>query len=221
MSKQSRFDADAVLRTYFADARAKLFQKGELIIEGQSPPNKIYMVESGFVKGYSITHEGSYNLIIIKSGGDLMPLASLFDGEESQLYYEAITDVLVRPAPKDRLEKDMLNDHQLALAVAKKSLQLLRDYSSRLHNLEIADARRRIIYRLLFLSRRFGAASKKGHHVIFAPVNHQDLADAINLTRETANRVVRQLVDEGVVLKRRDHLTIVDLTKLSAEVEGL
>lgn len=211
---------NAVLATYFADAREKLYSKGEVIIEGDSTSTDIYFIVAGYIKGYAISDEGEYHLSIIKGPTDLMPLASVFDSRENLLYYEAMTDVVLRGISETDFETALETQASLSLATLKKALGVLRDYIKRLQNLEISDARSRIIYRLIFLLERFGAESKDGRHVIFLPVTYPDLADSLNLTRDTVNRIVSQLAKEGVVSKSRSRLTITDLGKLKQEIAG-
>ena len=165
------------LARFFKTGRTKLFQKGEVIIAGELQTTHIYYIDSGFVKGYTISDEGSYRLLIIKSQSDLIPLANLFDQYSNALFYEAMTDVVVRQVSRPEFETALAANHQLALATLKKSVMILRDYIERLENLSISDARQRIIARLLYLLERFGANSKDNREVIFVPINYPDLAD--------------------------------------------
>ncbi len=54
--------------------------------------------------------------------------------------------------------------------------------------------------------------------MITAPVTHQDIANSINMTRETASRALGLLFEEEL-LGQDDHLfTILDMAKLQAEL---
>ena len=58
---------------------------------------------------------------------------------------------------------------------------------------------------------------KQGKQIIInAPITHQDIADSINMSRETASRALEQLFNSGL-MGQKDHLfTVFDIDKLRA-----
>lgn len=205
----------AVLRAYFVRKHRQSFDKHEILLHAGTVCHDIYFLSSGFVRAYLITDDGESRIISIKGPGELVPLSTLFNPDATTIYYEAITPVTTYKAGLDDFQAAMENDAELAYAVLQTSLTVVREYQQRLENLEIKDARRRIVYRLLFLRRKFGEIADRGlQHVIGVPINYQDLADAVNISRETANRVVSKLVAEGVVEKRRNKVVLRDWSRL-------
>lgn len=209
-----------VLKAFFAGARPKKYAKSELIL-GSDQTEKILFISSGFVKGYTLSDEGDRHILVIKGAGDLLAVTNLFTDDTSAIFYEAMTEVAVRSLSKTKYEAAVTADPALAVATLKKLIQDMRDTTRRLLNLNIPNARQRIIYRILFLAKRFGAASVKDHEVLFVPLTYQDLADSLQLARETANRVVRDLMKEGLVVKSHGYVIITSKTKLEAEIAGI
>lgn len=76
-------------------------------------------------------------------------------------------------------------------------------------------ARGRIIAELISLAERFGE-SHGNRILIEAPITHQDIADSINMTRETASRALEQLFEERLMGQgQTDHLfKVCDISKL-------
>jgi len=95
----------------------------------------------------------------------------------------------------------------------KQTVNIISVLKQRIQVLEFRSARGRVIAELLFLSERFG--EKHGKDVLInAPITHQDIADSINMTQETASRALELLFKEGL-MGQKDHLfTVMDLTKL-------
>lgn len=218
MDQTSHAEAVATLRSYFLQGRERLYQKGEVVLEGDVKSEQVAFIESGFVKAYGIGCGGNCELITMHGADELIPLTNVLMQDENPLYYEAMTDVAVHTMTKSVFEADLQANPELSMATLQQSVLLLRDVTKRVQTLEIQDSRKRIVTRLLFLLSRFGASSKNAREVLFAPLNYQDLADALNLTRETVNRVVRQMVQEGLVAKTRGRLIILNKSRLMQEV---
>ncbi len=90
-------------------------------------------------------------------------------------------------------------------------------YAQRIQNLGYRLPRERVIACLLDLATRFGQSQGQST-IIEAPITHQDIADSINMTRETASRALELLFKDGLVAQK-DHLFIInDEKKLQAEL---
>lgn len=107
----------------------------------------------------------------------------------------------------------MGNNSWLSQEILKQTVDIITVYTQRIQTLEFRTARERIIAELLYLSERFGVRS--GTEVLIdAPITHQDIADSINMTRETASRALELLFKEGL-MGQKDHLfTVLDVHKL-------
>lgn len=222
MSKQSsasprdRRSDDESIVAHFSDGVSMNFTKGETIINGIDEPEGVYLIKKGFVRAYSISQAGHVNLLLIHEAGEFVPLPWALDGAHTTgLYYEAMTDTTVLRASKDKLRAAMGNNSWLSQEVLKQAVNILGVYTQRIQTLEFRSARGRIIAEILYLAERFGKSHGKEVQ-IHAPITHQDIADSINMTRETASRALELLFEEGLV-GQKDHLfTVLDLPKLQA-----
>jgi CRP/FNR family transcriptional regulator len=109
----------------------------------------------------------------------------------------------------------MGNNAWLTHEVLNQAVNIIAVYTQRIQTLEFRSARGRIIAELLYLAERFG--NHIGSEIIInAPITHQDIADSINMNRETASRALELLFEEGL-MGQKDHLfTVLDLPKLEA-----
>ncbi|MBC7868659.1 Crp/Fnr family transcriptional regulator [Candidatus Saccharibacteria bacterium] len=201
---------------HFSDGLLMTFAKEETVISGIDNPEGVYLIKEGFIKAYSLSKAGHSNLLLIHEAGEFIPLPWALDGAHTTgLYYEAMSDVTVLRASKDKLRSAMGNNSWLSQEVLKQAVNVLAMYTNRIQTLEYRSARGRIISELLNLAERFGDSQGK-KVIINAPITHQDIADSINMTRETASRALGLLFEEKLVTQE-DHLfAILDLPRLQA-----
>jgi len=161
-----------------------------------------------------VSQDGHVNLLLIHEADEFIPLPWALDGAHTTgLFYEAMTDVTVLKASKNNLRVAMGNNTWLSQEVLKQAVNIITVYTQRIQTLEFRSARGRVIAELIHLAERFGRPYGK-QVLIDAPITHQDIADSINMTRESASRALELLFEEGL-LGQDDHLfTVLDLPKL-------
>ena len=202
------------LDSYFDDGKTLQYSKGDTIINGLDEPEGVYIIKEGFVKAYTITKAGQENLLLIHDTGEFIPLIWALDGSHTEgLYYVAMSDVTVLKTTKEKLRSAMSDNKWLSQEILKQSVHIITTYSQRITALEYRTARERIIAELLNLAEMFG--KKHGKKVLIdAPVTHEDIANSINMTRETASRALGLLFEEELLSQDERLFTILDLTKL-------
>jgi len=210
-----RLDDDSIV-AYFSDGFSMHFAKDDVIIDGDEEPAGVYLIKSGFVKAYSISRNGHGNLLLIHKVGEFIPLPWALDGAHTTgMFYEAMTDVEVLRADKDNLRSAMGNDSWLSREILSQTVNIISVYTQRIQTLEYRSARERIIAELVYLAERFG--ERQGAEILInAPITHQDIADSINMTRETASRALELLFEEGLTGQKEHLFTVKDINKLQA-----
>ncbi|MEK7472329.1 MAG: cyclic nucleotide-binding domain-containing protein [Patescibacteria group bacterium] len=102
---------DESIIAHFSDGQLMHFSREETIINGVDEPDGVYLIKKGFIKAYSVSKAGHGNLLLIHQTGDFIPLPWALDGVHSTgLFYEALTDVDVLRASKDKLRTAMGNN---------------------------------------------------------------------------------------------------------------
>ena len=203
--------------SHFGDGVLMRFSKGEVIVSGLDEPKGVYLIKKGFVKAYTITKTGQENMLLIHDTDEFIPLIWALDGTHTEgLFYEAMSDVTVLRTSKEKLRTAMRTNMWLCQETLKQSVNIIAAYAQRIQTLEFRTARERLIAEMLNLAEMFGKT--QGNKVLIdAPITHQDIADSINMTRETASRALGLLFEEGLV-EQIDHLfTIKGVPKLEKE----
>lgn len=204
--------------SHFKEGTVKHFSKGDVLVQGDEEPTEVYLIESGYVKAYSISQLGQQNLLLIQGAEEIMPLPWALDGAQKLgIFYEAMSDVTVMGTSKNNLRAAMGANSWLTEQVMRQLVNTFTVYAQRIQSLGYRLPRERVVSCLLDLATRFGQTIGQST-VIDAPLTHQDIADSISMTRETASRALEQLFEDGLVTQE-DHLfTINDEHKLQAEL---
>ena len=204
-------------------AETRSFRKGDLLSESDGPMPGVFWLAEGYVRVYSLRTSGERNLHIMHRPGDLFPLENYGerpDPEAPELYYEAMNAVTVTVLEQERLRRLAGSDLEVARYLMDQMTERLRHYTNRVENLEVARAADKVVYRLLTLMRRLGRPAADGSVVIDAPVTQQDIADSLNMIRETASREIERLAARGIVGYRDRKLVILRPHTLRDERES-
>jgi CRP/FNR family transcriptional regulator len=205
------------ITTFFSKCKQLHFKKGEIIIRAGDASSGVYFLESGYVKVYSITESGDENLHFILKPHEPFPLEETFTNTDENLYYEAMNSVQVKKSSRDDFLAFTKERSKNSLELLSAVIGMLEMYRSRVNNLELTNAQARIISRLLFLAERFG--KEKDNRVTFdLPITQKDVANAINVTRETANREINKLIKKRIIRWRNQKMVILDKEKLKGEL---
>lgn len=206
------------LASHFRGGVFKHFLKGEVLVHGDEQPSGVYLIQSGYVKAYSISKLGQKNLLLIHGAHEIMPLPWAVNGQQKLgIFYESMSDVTVLNATKDSLRTAMGLNPWLTEQVLRQLVNTFTVYAQRIQSLGYRLPRERVIACLLDLATRFGIPN--GYSILIdAPITHQDIADSINMTRETASRELEVLFKNKLLIQK-DHLFIIsDEKKLLDEL---
>jgi|SRR5665213_2480097 len=210
---------DESIVAHFSDGHLMKFSKDEVVINGFEEPDGVFLIKSGFVKAYSISRDGHHNLLLIHKSGEFIPLPWALDGAHTTgLFYEAMTDVKILRTGKDKLRSTMGNNSWLSQEVLNQTVNIITIYTKRIQTLEYRSARERVVAELIYLAERFGV--RHGDEILInAPITHQDIADSINMSRETASRALELLFEEGL-MGQLDHLfTVKNVEKMQKALD--
>lgn len=196
------------ITAHFAGGTVKHFSKDEIIVQGTEKPEGVYLIESGYVKAYSISPLGQQNLLLIHGANEIMPLPWALDGPQKLgIFYEAMSEVTALRTSKNYLRSAMGRNAWLAEQILRQLVNTFTVYAQRIQNLGYRLPCERVIACLLDLATRFGI--KDGHDIVIkAPITHQDIADSTNMTRETASRAIELLFKDKLISQKKHFFII-------------
>lgn len=202
------------LATYFQTGSTVRFKKDEIIVRPGEDPGFLYMITNGFVSSYTITKYGETNVLIINKPGDVFPLSAAVGHRLPTTYREARSEVVAVKVSRTEFLKATEADHGLKEAVMSELVELTNMYEERIKELEFRSARERIMARLYMLAERYGKQTSEGV-ALELPHTHQDFADALNMSRETASRELEYLTRHHILTRKGKVTIITDMKPLA------
>jgi len=201
---------------FFQNYPKRTYAKGQIIAHaGEELEGVLYLVE-GRVNQYDIAPNGSEVVVNVFKPPAFFPMSWAINKTPNQYFFKAATQVVAHLAPADeavaflKREPDVTFD--LLARVYRGTDGLLR----RLAHIMGGDARSRLMYEIVIAAHRFSQDEADGTWRI--PLKEGELATQTGLTRETANRVIRDLKAEGLVQVTGAKLIVPDIARLQDEL---
>lgn len=211
--------APAIIKSFFMKQNFFVYKKGETIIRQGDEPSGVYFIEKGFVKVYTITESGEEKFYFIYKKGEIFPLGWVLNNTKNNTQFESMAKSILRRASKDDFLKLLENEKTLTVDFSMYLADKIALYAQRVGNLETSNSYPRIIIFLLFLAKRVGK-EKKGRIVFDLTLNQRDIANSINVTRETASKELTKLANKGLIKSSiRSSIVIYDLKGLEKELD--
>ena len=177
----------------------RAYRRGAVVIREHESPRELFIVRSGWLHSSGVLGNGSRQILRFHFQGDFLglPLLAFADSPET---VTAVTDVVLAPFSREKLGQ-LIGDHPrlgaliLGLSVAERVA-----LADRLASIGRTSARARVgslICEMMARLRRLGAVGEDGY--VQLPLTQEDIGDATGLTSVHVNRMLRALVDDGII----------------------
>lgn len=174
------------------------YKKGQVIFFEGDIEDKLYIVNKGKIKIYKYNKEGREQILYILSEGEFVGDMSLLKKGNFQFNAEALEDTLICTISKDDFDKIVTTNPEITLKILEVLHDRLMSLENLIQNLSTKDVEVRIASMLMGFAKDFG--TKEGNSVIIdLPLNREEMANYIGVTRETISRKLTALQDEDVI----------------------
>lgn len=192
------------------------YRRGAYVISENEASRELFIVRRGWAHSSVVLGNGSRQIMRFLFPGDIvgLPLLALAESPET---VTAVTDITLCPFSRERLAA-VIADHPriaallLGLAVAERVT-----LADRLASIGRTSARARVgalICEIFARLRHLGAARDDGLHL---PLTQEEIGDATGLTAVHVNRMMRGLVEDGVIERNGGHVRLLDEERLVSE----
>ncbi|MDO8265874.1 MAG: Crp/Fnr family transcriptional regulator [Candidatus Saccharibacteria bacterium] len=184
--------------------------------------SRINIIKSGYIERYLITKEGEKGIQVIYGPSNIFPLTpvyreifamNIYSGPE-QYYYESMTELEIFSISISELKEAAEKDPTIYKDLFYEAGLRLNSYIHSLESQSLRVANKKISHQLMYLAEIFGNKSDDGV-TIDLPLTHQNLADMLNLARETVTNCIVRLQEKNLIHDSSKHITIIDLEKLN------
>lgn len=206
------------LRDIVGHLTRRRYRRGEVIFHEGDPGDALHVISSGAVKIVLQSTEGDEAIIATVREGDFFGELALLDGEPRSATAVAIEATETATLPRD-VFRGLLDAHpdlrDALLTGLAGELRRLTGHAEELHVLDLAG---RLAARLVRLAGD-AVPSDDGSVTLDWPYTQTDLAGMIGGTRQSVNRLLSGLIDEGLLSVDREQLIITDLERLAQRAD--
>lgn len=207
-------DVKQTVKDFFEAYPLRRFDKGHVLIHPDEVLTSVYYLEEGTVAQYDISPSGNEVVINSFKPGAFFPMSVAINHTPNNYFFEASTPIALREAPAGSVV-DFVRDNPDVMFNLLGRVYLGTDgLLRRMAHLMGGNARTRLIFELLNAAYRFGKQQPTG--TITIPFTENDIAKRSGLSRETVNRTMHKLKDEGLVNLQRGSIAIPVLSDLEA-----
>jgi CRP/FNR family cyclic AMP-dependent transcriptional regulator len=202
---------DAEIAALVSQVVRRVYGRNELIFSQGDAGDGLYVVEAGHVSISRQNIEGDEVIITMQEPGEYFGELALFDQEPRSATATAVERATLLFLSRDAF-RAFLEAHPRALFTCLEVVvQQLRRCTDLVDELALLDVRSRLARRLLRLLDQGVVETSLGSssHAELR-ITQQHLASMTGATRESINKHLNALVDEGVIRLERGRIRIID-----------
>lgn len=203
------------LDTFFSQFPSQSFKKGGVLIQAHTQPPGIFYIESGIVKEYRITQEGTEITLNLYKPHAFLPMQWAIGNMPNFHFYEAFTPIVVRKAAKDDFLPFLRDNHDIVYDLLRRMYVGIEGLWMHIESLTAGNSLIKLAASVVILAKRFGK-NVNGKIVIDLQLNEQDLANLAGISRETASREISRLKKDAIITFSNKGITVNNMQKLEA-----
>lgn len=191
------------------------YPKGHVIFAAGDIPDRVMLIESGWVKIYRLSSDGRRVTVgSIRSPGELMGLAETLWGNERTCFAGSISNVSMVVLRKNKFEELLAQHPFLALKVAKLLGARMREAEAIIHEMVCWQAPGRLALMLLKMGDQCGIETQKGIKLNLQ-LTHEELANMVGTSRQTVTSLLNTFKQEKSIVYEGREMCIVNPDKLA------
>jgi CRP-like cAMP-binding protein len=191
----------------------RTFKKGQVILRQGDSGNSLYIVVSGRVRIYTLSLDGHELSVEICDPGDFFGEMAVLSGAPRSANAEAMQRTEVLVLHRVALRNHLLSNPLTAVRIIETLSERLRRTTESAEELASMSVPQRIARKLLDLVERYGVAQEDGV-LIDLDLSQEAIASLAGTTRESANRALSGMREQGIVQIGRVHIRVIDPDKL-------
>ena len=187
----------------------ELLRAGEVLFEEGEPTDFLALVSHGWLTSSALLAEGQRQILRVHLNGDMVGLSGIaFD--HSVCTVVASTDSEICRFPRRALAVLFGEHPRLAALFFSLGMVETVDMYDRLKAVGRTNGKARLAQFFLSVLSRDRVTSAQGGLTIVLPLTQSDVADAVGLTNIHVNRLLRELVEDGLIRRDRSAITVRD-----------
>jgi CRP-like cAMP-binding protein len=206
------------VKKFFEPYKLHSFDKGQILIYKGDNPDGIGYIVKGEVRQYDIAPNGEELVVNVYKPGAFFPMYWAINKTPNNYFFEAASNVQLIQAPAEEVLDFIKDNPDVMLDLLSRLYIGVEGLLQRMIYLMGGSAYSRAMFELVNTCKRFGKLQSDGSYII--EIHENELARRTGLTRETFNRELRKLKEQGTLRREHGQLIIKDLKLLEKRLEG-
>ncbi len=178
----------------------KKYSKAGLICREGEPLENLLLINHGKVKVYRNSLDGKEQILYILGEGDFLGERNLFLKQKLADYNaEAMEDTLVCMITGREFRQLLLQYPAISIKIMEKLCGRIDKLENLIGNISPRETDNRICMMLIEFRNKYGKKQPDGTLLIDLPLNREEMANYIGLTRETVSRKLNALKETGII----------------------
>jgi CRP/FNR family transcriptional regulator, cyclic AMP receptor protein len=202
------------LETVAGTLRRRRFKRNGVIFHQGDPGDSLFILESGRVKVVVLSSEGDEDAIIATlSPGMFFGELALLDGAARSASAIAVEPSETLVLDRDSFDRLMDTEPRFRRAILAALAIELRRLTGHVEELQFLDLLGRLAMRIVRMAEESAPGTRRDVRLSW-PFNQSELAGMIGGARQSINRLLQGLIEEGLIRFDGDVLVIPDLDAL-------
>jgi CRP/FNR family transcriptional regulator len=208
------------LKRIRAIASVRQVGKGEILFGEREEAKGFYVILSGKVKLYKISHEGKEQILHVVTAPDAFAEAALFLEGSYPAFAEALADSQILFFPKRNFIRLIEENPQLSINMIVSLSHFLRKFASLIEELSLKEVSSRVAKYLIDLSLRLSKEGKNPGEVEL-DLSKSQLASKLGTISETLSRTLTKMKGKGIIDVRKNRIVILKREILEEMASGM
>lgn len=210
---------ESALAEFAGLMKHRSFGTGLTLFHQDMPGGTLYLIESGYIRIYSIGQTGLEFTYYIYGPADIFGELSLLDNGYHSATCITLTPIKTWTIAKEDLLGMLKKYPSLSLEFLRLTAKRVRAATRKSEALAFQDVQGRLAYEILELERRSGTPTKEGS-LINIPLNQIELASMVGATRESVNKALAAFKAQDLIRLNGTTITVISrggLEKITRE----
>lgn len=195
----------------------RTFGKGMIIFHKGSPGRSLYIIESGKVRIFLLSRSGQEISVNVYGPGEVFGEMAILDGLPRSAGAMVMEKTVVYTLYRDDFLRCIETSPRMARSIIEELSSRLRYTTDYVEHLAFLDVNGRVAAKLLELADRYGL---KGEGIeIDMRLTQTELASWVAARRESVNKVLSNLRDQGLIEVDGQRITILDPAGLESWIK--
>jgi CRP-like cAMP-binding protein len=201
---------------FFAKYPERHFDQGQLLVQANESPSGIFHIVSGQVRQYDISDQGNEIVVNVFKAPAFFPMSWAITNTPNRYFFEAATSLEVHMVPAVDAVDFIKQNPDVMFNLLARLYSGVEGLQRRMAHLMGGTAPTRVAFELVIACKRFG--EKQLNNAYSIEINEEELAHRSGMTRETINREVSALKQQGLIAVDHKRIIVKDLQRLEAQL---